>query len=168
MGESCIIMPQRFSEQDELAFSALVHAMVDTDTCAVARLVVKDMKDPVLLLLLPTVTSEHVCLYDVPLPFAEDVRTYPFPPLDKVITASGAVLTKHRLLPSDDLNQAMSDYVDAMDISMFGTDEDGYCCPFLYSQQQITRCFILRTDTKPSASLFFRGYVYAQTTCRIR
>ncbi|CAK7230227.1 ATP-dependent DNA helicase yku80 [Sporothrix curviconia] len=125
MGESCIIMPQRFSEQDELAFSSLVHAMVDTDTCAVARLVAKDMKDPVMLLLLPTVTSEHVCLYDVPLPFAEDVRSYPFPPLDKVITASGAVLTKHRLLPTDDLNQAMSDYVDAMDISMFGTDDDG-------------------------------------------
>ncbi|CAK7202641.1 ATP-dependent DNA helicase yku80 [Sporothrix eucalyptigena] len=125
MGESCIIMPRRFSEADELAFSALVQAMVDTETCAVARLVAKDMKDPVMLLLLPTVTSEHVCLYDVPLPFAEDVRSYPFPPLDKVITASGTVLTKHRLLPADDLNQAMSDYVDAMDISVFGADEDG-------------------------------------------
>ncbi|CAK7218662.1 ATP-dependent DNA helicase yku80 [Sporothrix bragantina] len=125
MGESCIIMPEKFNERDELAFSALVHAMVDTDTCAVARLVAKDMKDPVMLLLLPTVSSEHVCLYDVPLPFAEDVRSYPFPPLDKVITASGAVLTKHRLLPTDDLNQAMSDYVDAMDISMFATDDDG-------------------------------------------
>ncbi|CAK7563236.1 MAG: ATP-dependent DNA helicase yku80 [Sporothrix epigloea] len=125
MGESCIIAPRRYSEEDELAFSALVHAMVDTDTCAVARLVIKDMKDPLMLLLLPTVTSSHVCLYDVPLPFAEDVRSYPFPPLDKVITASGAVLTKHRLLPNDDLDKAMSDYVDAMDISMFGTDSDG-------------------------------------------
>lgn len=126
MGESCIIMPRRFSEADELAFSALVHAMVDTDTCAVARFVAKDMKDPTMLLLLPTVTKDHVCLYDVPLPYAEDVRSYPFPPLDKVITANGTVLKKHRLLPNDNLNQAMSDYVDAMDISMFGTDEDGY------------------------------------------
>ena len=125
MGESCTIMPQRFSEADELAFSALVHGMIDTGTCAVARFVAKDMKEPQLLLLLPTVTNEVVCLYDVPLPFAEDVRTYPFPPLDKVITASGAVLTKHRLLPDDDLQEAMSNYVDAMDISMFGTDEDG-------------------------------------------
>lgn len=125
MGESCIIMPRRFREADELAFSALVHAMVDTGTCAVARFVPKDMKDPQMLLLLPTVTKTLVCLYDVPLPFAEDVRTYPFPPLDKVITATGAVLTKHRLLPGDDLNQAMSNYVDAMDISMFGTDDDG-------------------------------------------
>ncbi|ERT00772.1 hypothetical protein HMPREF1624_02005 [Sporothrix schenckii ATCC 58251] len=125
MGESCIILPRRFSEADELAYSALVHAMVDTETCAVARLVAKDMKEPQMLLLLPTATKDHVCLYDVPLPFAEDVRSYPFPPLDRVITATGAVLKKHRLLPNDDLNQAMSDYVDAMDISMFGTDQDG-------------------------------------------
>ncbi len=99
--------------------------MVDTETCAVARFVAKDMKDPQLLLLIPTVTDGLVCLYDVPLPFAEDVRTYPFPPLDKVITATGAVLTTHRLLPGADLNQAMNDYVDAMDLSMFGTDDDG-------------------------------------------
>ncbi|CAK7263862.1 ATP-dependent DNA helicase yku80 [Sporothrix epigloea] len=131
MGESCIITPRRFSEEDELAFSALVHAMVETDTCAVARLVIKDMKDPVMLLLLPTVTASHVCLYDVPLPFAEDVRSYPFPPLDKVITASGAVLTKHRLLPNDDLNKAMSDYVDAMDFSMLDTDSDGQSAGFV-------------------------------------
>lgn len=125
MGESCTIMPQRFSEKDELAFSALVHGMMETNTCAVARFVAKAMKEPQLLLLLPTVTDDVVCLYDVPLPFAEDVRTYPFPPLDKVITASGAVLTKHRLLPDDDLNDAMSNYVDAMDLSTFGTDADG-------------------------------------------
>lgn len=131
MGESCITMPRRFSEVDELAFSALVHAMVDTGTCAVARFVQKDMKDPQMLLLLPTVTKSLVCLYDVPLPYAEDVRSYPFPPLDKVITATGAVLTKHRLLPGDDLNQAMSNYVDTMDISMYGTDDDGYASMFV-------------------------------------
>ncbi|OAA58538.1 ku family DNA-binding protein [Niveomyces insectorum RCEF 264] len=125
MGESCIILPRKFSEIDEIAFSALVHAMDDTRTCAVARFVAKDMKEPSLLLLIPTVSKSLVCLYDVPLPFSEDVRTYPFPPLDKVITANGTVLKKHRLLPSDDLDRAMSDYVDAMDLSMFGTDEDG-------------------------------------------
>ncbi|EFX00480.1 ku family DNA-binding protein [Grosmannia clavigera kw1407] len=125
MGESCIILPRKFSEQDEVAFSALIHAMIETKTYAVARFVAKDMKEPQLLLLFPTVAENIVCFYDVPLPFAEDVRTYPFPPLDKVITATGSVLSKHRLLPDDKLNQAMSDYVDAMDISMFGTDDEG-------------------------------------------
>lgn len=125
MGESCIVLPRKFSEKDEVAFSALVHAMIETRTYAVARFVAKDMKEPQLLLLSPTVTEKMVCFYDVPLPFAEDVRTYPFPPLDKVFTATGSVVTKHRLLPDDELNRAMSDYVDAMDISMFGTDDDG-------------------------------------------
>lgn len=73
----------------------------------------------------PRKEGEYECLYDITLPYAEDVRSYQFPPLDKVVTVTGGVLTKHRLLPTDDLNKAMSDYVDAMDISEFGTDEDG-------------------------------------------
>jgi len=62
----------------------------------------------------------------VPLPFAEDVRSYQFPPLDKVLTVTGSIIKEHRLLPSDDLKQAMSDFVDAMDLSGFDVDEDGY------------------------------------------
>ena len=94
---------------------------------AVARFVAKDEKPPQLLLLIPNpkLEGDFECLYDVPLPFAEDVRNYRFPPLDKILTVSGGVLTKHRLLPDGDLNNAMSDYVDAMDISEFGVDDDG-------------------------------------------
>jgi ATP-dependent DNA helicase 2 subunit 2 len=91
----------------------------------VARLVTKDEKDPIMVLLMPYLEPNYACLYDVPLPFAEDVRSYQFPPLDRVVTVSGQTITKHRLLPSDELSQTMSDYVDAMDISNYGIDQEG-------------------------------------------
>lgn len=93
-----------------------------------ARYVQKDDTQPQLLLLKPNpaIEDDFECLYDVPLPFAEDLRSYQFPPLDKVLTVTGNIIKEHRLLPSEDLKQAMSDFVDAMDLSGFDVDEDGY------------------------------------------
>jgi len=125
MGESCVIVARKFSETDELALSALIHTLYETESYAVARFVAKDMSEPQLLLLMPSIEPDFECLYDVPLPFAEDVRLYQFPPLDKVMTVSGGVIKKHRLLPNDELSEAMSEYVDAMDISGYDVDDDG-------------------------------------------
>jgi ATP-dependent DNA helicase 2 subunit 2 len=125
MGEACMTIARKGDEKSELALSSLIHALYELESYAVARIVAKDMKEPLLVLLAPCIEPDLECLYDVPLPFAEDVRGYQFPPLDKVITISGTTLTKHRLLPGDDLVQAMSDYVDAMDLSTYGTDDDG-------------------------------------------
>ena len=128
MGETGLIIANRLNEEAELALSALIHALHELESYAVARFVQKDGSSPLLLLLKPNpgIEDPFECLYDVPLPFAEDVRTYQFPPLDKVLTITGHTLTEHRLLPDEDLNEAMSDYVDAMDISTFGTNDDGY------------------------------------------
>ncbi|KLU87525.1 hypothetical protein MAPG_06524 [Magnaporthiopsis poae ATCC 64411] len=125
MGEACVTLAAKFSEKDEIALSALINALYDTESYAVARLVTKDGKDPQIVLLMPESDVDFECLYDVPLPFAEDLRHYQFPPLDKIVTLSGQTLTKHRLLPSDELEQAMSDYVDAMDLSSYYVGEDG-------------------------------------------
>ncbi|KAK5990007.1 ATP-dependent DNA helicase II subunit 2 [Cladobotryum mycophilum] len=125
MGEVCVTVANKKEPTSELAFASLVWALLELDNFAVARLVAKDDKEPQLVLLIPELLPEQPVLYDVPLPFAEDVRSYQFPALDTVITVSGQTLTKHCLLPSDELNQAMSDYVDAMDLSTFDTDEDG-------------------------------------------
>lgn len=128
MGEVGIIVAQKHNEEAELALSALIHALHELESYAVARYVQKDDSQPQILLLKPNpgIADPFECMYDVPLPFAEDVRSYQFPPLDKVLTVTGHVLTEHRLLPSEDLNQAMSDYVDAMDLSKFGVDDEGY------------------------------------------
>ncbi|KAK5664054.1 hypothetical protein OQA88_268 [Cercophora sp. LCS_1] len=127
MGEACVIAAQRQNEKAELALSALIHALHELESYAVARYIQKEGAQPQLLLLKPNpgIDDPFECLYDVPLPFAEDVRTYQFPPLDKVLTVTGQALTEHRLLPDDKLNQAMSDFVDAMDLSEFSTDDDG-------------------------------------------
>lgn len=127
MGETCVTVARKFDEKSQLALSSLIHALYELESYAVARLVVKEKKDPVLVLLAPRIEPDMECLYDVPLPFAEDVRGYQFPPLDQVITVSGQkITTNHRLLPGDELTDAMSDYVDSMDLGTFGTDDDGY------------------------------------------
>jgi len=125
MGEACVTHARKFDEKSELALSSLIWALIEVESYAIARIVAKDGKDPLLVLMAPHVEPDFECLYDVPLPFAEDIRSYQFPPLDRVITLSGQTLSKHRFLPSDELNDAMSNYVDAMDLSNYGIDEDG-------------------------------------------
>ncbi|KFX94772.1 hypothetical protein V490_04177 [Pseudogymnoascus sp. VKM F-3557] len=125
MGESCVTVAARSNDKARLALSSLVHALAELESYVVARIVLKDGKDPQLVLLSPSIEPDLECLIDVPLPFAEDVRLYRFPPLDRVITLSGQTMTKHRNLPTDELTSAMSAYVDAMDISTFGNDDEG-------------------------------------------
>lgn len=125
LGETCVTHARKFDEKSEVALSSLVRALLEVESYAIARIVTKDGKDPLLVLLAPHAEPDWECLYDVPLPFAEDIRSYQFPPLDKVITVSGQTLTKHRFLPSDELEKAMSDYVDAMDLSTYDVDEEG-------------------------------------------
>ncbi|SPQ22346.1 1fe97e1b-7be3-49c1-9f4c-33232a827330 [Thermothielavioides terrestris] len=127
MGETGVIVAQKHNEQAELGLSALIHTLHELESYAVARYVQKDGAQPQIFMLKPNpaLEDEFECLYDVPLPFAEDVRSYQFPPLDKVLTVTGNVIKEHRLLPSEDLKQAMSDFVDAMDLSGFEVDDEG-------------------------------------------
>ncbi|KAG4440232.1 hypothetical protein IFR05_004311 [Cadophora sp. M221] len=131
MGESSITIAQPVNDKARMAMSSLVHALHELDSYAVARIVSKEGKAPQLILLAPSIEPDLECLIDVPLPYAEDIRVYRFPPLDKVIGSSGTVITKHRYLPSDELTTAMSDYVDSMDLSTFGQDDDGNPIEFM-------------------------------------
>ncbi|KAI0098969.1 SPOC domain-like protein [Hypoxylon sp. NC0597] len=151
MGEACQTVPQKFNEAAALKLSSFIHSLQELGSYAVARIVTKDGKDPALILLAPHIEPDFECLYDVPLPFAEDVRNYQFPPLDKVITVTGNVKYEdHRLLPSKELSEAMDDYVDAMDISTWAKDEEGnrtqeyaavedVFCPPLHRINQVVR-----------------------------
>ena len=126
MGESCITIAQPTNEKAVIALSSLIHALHELDSYAIARFVGKENKAPQMLLLAPSIEPDLEALIDIPLPFAEDVRMYRFAPLDRIITSSGVVLKTHKfLLPSEELSKRMSDYVDSMDLSEFGKDEDG-------------------------------------------
>lgn len=125
MSRTNVIIAQRTNDKAILALSSFINALYELGSLAIARFVAKDNKPPVLLLLAPSIEPDLECLYDVELPYHEDFRSYRFPPLDRINTMSGKVLKQHRNLPSDDLLSAMSDYVDAMDLSNLSTDEEG-------------------------------------------
>jgi ATP-dependent DNA helicase 2 subunit 2 len=168
MGESCVTIAARTNDRAKLAISSLVHALAELESYVVARLVLKEGKDPLLVMMAPSIEPDLECLIDVPLPFSEDVRTYRFPPLDRVITISGQTLHKHRFLPDDDLQRAMNAYVDAMDISEYGRDDDGNPCewaaiddtysPVLHRIQQAIRRRAVKPDepVQPPAEILVK------------
>ncbi|KAF7589780.1 ATP-dependent DNA helicase II subunit 2 [Aspergillus hancockii] len=123
MSNTNIIIAQRANDKAALALSSFIHSLFELECYAVARLVMKENKPPVIVLLAPSIEPDYECLFEVQLPFAEDIRTYRFPPLDKVITVSGKVVTQHRNLPSDDLLDVMGKYVNSMEL--VDTDENG-------------------------------------------
>ena len=125
MSVSCVVIAQKTNSKAIMALSSLIHALFEVESYAVARLVTKADKEPLITLLAPSIELEYECLLDVQLPYAEDVRSYRFPPLDRVITVSGKQIREHRNLPNDALCAAMSDYVDRMDLSDFGKDDEG-------------------------------------------
>ncbi|EED20154.1 Ku family DNA helicase, putative [Talaromyces stipitatus ATCC 10500] len=123
MSNSNVIIAQKTNEKAALALSSLIHALFELDCYAIGRLVVKDGKNPLIVLLAPSIEPDYECLLEVQLPFYEDVRSYKFPPLDKVITISGKEVKEHRNLPNEDLVNAMSKYVDSMEL--IDKDEEG-------------------------------------------
>ncbi|KAI9717745.1 MAG: ATP-dependent DNA helicase II subunit 2 [Candelaria pacifica] len=125
MSTSNLIVAQRVNDKAIMAISSLVHALFELESYAVARLVTKENRGPLIVLLAPSIEPEYECLIEVQLPFAEDVRQYKFPPLDRVVTVAGKVLKEHRNLPSDQLTKTMSDYVDEMDLSTVIREEEG-------------------------------------------
>jgi ATP-dependent DNA helicase 2 subunit 2 len=125
MSRTNYIVPQKMNQQSQLALSSFIHALHEGGLYAVARLVTKENKPPIMVLLTPRIEPDYECLIDVELPFEEDMRRYKFPPLDRKLTVSGKVISEHRDLPNADLTAAMDAYVDAMDLSTFAEDEDG-------------------------------------------
>jgi ATP-dependent DNA helicase 2 subunit 2 len=123
MSNTNVIIGQKTNDKAILALSSIVHALFELECYAIGRLVVKPGKSPMLVVLAPSIKPDFECLLEIQLPFAEDVRSYRFPPLDKIVTVSGRVVKEHRNLPSDNLISAMSKYVDRMELSEL--DENG-------------------------------------------
>lgn len=61
------------------------------------------------------------------MPFADDIRKYTFASLDKLTSKNGEVITKHPYIPTESQQEAMDNFVDAMDLMTAGEkDEEGY------------------------------------------
>ena len=54
------------------------------------------------------------------MPFADDVRNYPFASLETLINKKGEIVTEHPYLPTNEQMDAMKEFVDAMDLTDAG------------------------------------------------
>ncbi|GAC94718.1 hypothetical protein PHSY_002291 [Pseudozyma hubeiensis SY62] len=100
----------------QLQVSTLVRAMVELDVLAVVRLVRKDGAEPELGVLKPKVEEHNEYFFYSKAPFREDLRRFPFPPLDRIITTDGQELRQGPTIPDDADQQAMDAFVDSLDL----------------------------------------------------
>ena len=61
---SCIV-GQKGNERAQIALSSLIHALYENDLLALARLVTKDDKPPVMIMMAPSIEPDIECLVDV-------------------------------------------------------------------------------------------------------
>ncbi|EHY56240.1 ATP-dependent DNA helicase yku80 [Exophiala dermatitidis] len=162
LDNSSMIVAQKGNDKAAIALSSLVHALYEVRSVAVGRLVKKDMTEPIITLLSPFAEQDFECLIENILPFAEDVRTYRFPPLHRVLTVSGKEITEHRNLPTADLLQGMSDFVDSMSLVHKDDEEmsiDDTFSPVLHTiEGAIKHRAVHPKDPLPEKSEMFLSY----------
>ncbi|KAF3158063.1 ATP-dependent DNA helicase II subunit 2 [Orbilia oligospora] len=156
LSNSNIIVASKANDEAIMALSSFIHALYELDSLVIGRLVTKDDKPPVMIAMAPIIEPSFECLVEVQLPFAEDARQYKFAPLNTVRTTTGKVLDKHRLIPTQELQEAMDDYVDSMDLMNleglndpllpFAQPEDIFS-PVLHRIQQVIRARAIAPDS---------------------
>lgn len=105
-----------------MALSSLIHALFLEKSAAIVRLVQKDGKDAQMCALTPVVEENLECLMLTHLPFAQDQRHYRFPPLgqvrvkDKETGGFKTVTADHPMIPTEEMQDAMDQFVDEMDL----------------------------------------------------
>ncbi|EST08126.1 Ku70/Ku80 beta-barrel domain protein [Kalmanozyma brasiliensis GHG001] len=100
----------------QLQLSTLIRAMAEMDVLAVVRFVRKDGAEPELGILKPQVETHNEYLFYSKAPFREDLRRFPFPPLDRIITTEGIELRQGPTIPDDADQQSMDAFVDSLEL----------------------------------------------------
>ena len=65
LSESNCIIGQKGNERAQIALSSLIHPLYENKCYALARLVTKDGKPPVMVMLTPCIETDIECLVDV-------------------------------------------------------------------------------------------------------
>ncbi|KDQ54942.1 hypothetical protein JAAARDRAFT_196318 [Jaapia argillacea MUCL 33604] len=126
MSEVSYIWADPSSPSEQVALSSIVQAMYEKGVMAIARWVSRDGMDPKMGVLHPVVFDKVDCLLWVQMPFADDIRKYSFASLDNLINKNGEPITKHPYIPTEEQQEAMDNFVDAMDLMYAGEkDEEG-------------------------------------------
>ncbi|KAJ1310918.1 hypothetical protein OPQ81_009430 [Rhizoctonia solani] len=125
MGEVQYIYADVGSSRAQVAFSSIVHAMFKKGLMALVRWVNREDSDPKIGVC-KAEPGEVDCMMWVQVPYAEDIRRYSFPSLERYVAKSGDVLTEHPYIPTSEMQAAMDDWVDGMGLTDAGPkDENG-------------------------------------------
>lgn len=65
LGEASCIIGQKGNDRAQLALSSLIRALYENDLLALARLVTKDDRPPVMIMMAPSIETDIECLVDV-------------------------------------------------------------------------------------------------------
>ncbi|KAH9487958.1 X-ray repair cross-complementing protein 5 [Bulinus truncatus] len=115
------VTAEKDDEAAAIALSALINAMYETNSVAIARRVYAANSAPRIGCLFPHIKAKYECLFWVELPFAEDLRTFTFGSLP--FSEDVAVNKKYK--PTDEQLQAVDSLIDSMDLTDALEDEDG-------------------------------------------
>ena len=73
LSEASCIVGQKGNERAQVALSSLIHALFENELLALARLVTKDDKPPLLIMMAPSIEKDIECLIDVQVKFSDDM-----------------------------------------------------------------------------------------------
>lgn len=130
MSNTDYVVAAKDNKRAGLALSSLINALFIEKSAALIRYVQKDNKDVKMCALTPLIEQDFEALVLTHLPFAQDQRHYRFPPLGEVRvkdkeTGVYKTATEHPIMiPTDDMQEAMDQFVDEMDL--MEADEDGF------------------------------------------
>lgn len=133
MGETYYVIAHPSSKRAQVALSSLVQAAAVKGVYALCRLVTRPNADPKLCILAPLIESEYDAFYLVHVPFRDDVKRVAFPPLDRVMTSTGASIFEHPTIPTNEQQSTMDAFVDQMDLMDMDDegDPEGWYTPTL-------------------------------------
>lgn len=126
MSTTEIIVGLKGLPRDTIALNSITKALYNEKSAAIARVVRKDSKYPEMCILTPFVVEELSQLFMTRLPFSQEVRHYSFPPLgevrvrDKESDAFKTVKVHPTMIPTEEMQNAMDDLVDDLDMMQGG------------------------------------------------
>ncbi|CAF1066284.1 unnamed protein product [Rotaria magnacalcarata] len=94
-------------EEEAQAFAGLVQAMYETNTVAIVRKCFSERSAPEIGFLRPHIAHDHICMYYIKLPFAEDLREFEFDNLN---------ITK-RNQPNEEQLKCIDNLITTMDLT---------------------------------------------------
>eukprot|EP01124_Arcella_intermedia_P002349 TRINITY_DN11276_c0_g1_i2.p1 TRINITY_DN11276_c0_g1~~TRINITY_DN11276_c0_g1_i2.p1 ORF type:complete len:527 (-),score=148.05 TRINITY_DN11276_c0_g1_i2:12-1592(-) len=115
-GNTQVVFPLPGNQPAAEAVSAIVNALAETQSVAIIRYVKSKRSAPMLGVLTPFIKEESEGFYMNRLPFAEDIRQYPFAPL---------LGNNAKRKPSEEQLAAAEELINAMDLTMMELDDEG-------------------------------------------